>query len=58
MDLLVENQPIVDSKHVEELRGIRDAQRLTYRKLAGMKIDILMKFNVTKLKDGIKRFVL
>jgi GxxExxY protein len=58
IDILVENQLIVELKSVEEIRGIQEAQLLTYMKLAGMKIGLLMNFNVTKLKDGIKRFVL
>ena len=37
---------------------MHDAQLLTYGKLAGMKIGFLMNFSVTKLKDGIKHFVL
>ncbi len=48
--------------HEEHKDGIRRAfesrARLTYMKLAGVKIGLLMNFNVTKLKDGIKRFVL
>jgi GxxExxY protein len=49
---------IVELKSVEEIKGIHEAQLLTYMKLAGVKIGLLMNFNVTKLKDGIKRFVL
>ena len=58
IDILVENQLIVELKSVEEIKGIHEAQLLTYMKLAGVKIGLLMNFNVTKLKDGIKRFVL
>ena len=58
IDILVENQLIVELKSVEEIKGIHEAQLLTYIKLAGLKIGLLMNFNVTKLKDGIKRFVL
>jgi len=57
-DIVVENQLIVELKSVEEIRGIHEAQLLTYMKLAGVKIGLLMNFNVTKLKDGIQRFVL
>jgi len=39
-------------------KGIHEAQLLTYIKLAGVKTGLLMNFNVTKLKSGIKRFVL
>jgi GxxExxY protein len=58
IDILVENQMIVELKSVEEIKGIYEAQLLTYMKLAGLKIGLLMNFNVTKLKDGIQRFVL
>ena len=58
VDILVENQLIVELKSVEEIKGIHEAQWLTYMKLAGVKIGLFMNFNVTKLKDGIKRFVL
>jgi len=49
---------IIELKSVEKIKGIHEAQLLTYMKLAGVKIGLLMNFNVTKLKDGIKRFVL
>ena len=58
IDVLVENKLIVELKSVEKLLGIHEAQLLTYMKLAGIKIGLLMSFNVTKLKEGIKRFVL
>ena len=58
IDLLVENQLIVELKSIEELRGIHQAQLLTYMKLSETKIGLLINLNVTKLKDGIKRFVL
>jgi len=58
IDVQVENQLIVELKSVEKLLGIHEAQLLTYMKLAEIKIGLLMNFNVTKLKEGIKRFVL
>ena len=58
IDMLVENKRILELKSVEEIPGIHEAQRLTYMKLAGVKIGLLINFNNTKLKDGIKRFVL
>ena len=58
IDILVENQLIIELKSVEKLLGIHEAQLLTYMKLAEIKIGLLMNFNVTKLKEGIKRFVL
>ena len=58
MDLLVEHKLILELKSVEEIKGIHEAQLLTYMKLAGVKIGLLINFNNTKLKDGIRRFVL
>jgi GxxExxY protein len=58
IDVLVEDALILELKSVEEIKGIHEAQLLTYMKLAGVKIGLLINFNVTKLKDGIKRFVL
>ena len=58
LDILVENDLVIELKSVEEIKGIHEAQLLTYMKLSGAKTGLLMNFNVTKLKDGIKRFVL
>ena len=58
MDLLIEDELIVELKSVDRLQGIHEAQLLTYMKLADIKTGLLINFNVTKLKDGIKRFVL
>jgi GxxExxY protein len=58
LDMLIESQLIVELKSVEEIKGIHEAQLLTYMKLAGVKIGLLVNFNVTRLKDGLKRFVL
>ena len=58
IDVLVEDALILELKSVEEIKGIHEAQLLTYMKLAGVKIGLLINFNVTKLKDGIEHFVL
>ena len=58
IDMLVEGVLIVELKAVDKLMPIHEAQILTYMKLAGAKMGLLMNFNVTRLKDGIKRFVL
>lgn len=58
VDVLVEDKLIIELKSVEQIKGIHEAQLLTYMKLAGVKIGLLINFNVTKLKNGIKRFVL
>jgi GxxExxY protein len=58
LDLLVENELIVELKSVEAIKKIHEAQLLTYMKLTGIEIGLLINFNVPLLKDGIKRFVL
>lgn len=58
IDVIVEEALILELKSVEELKSIHEAQLLTYMKLAGIKTGLLINFNVTKLKNGIKRFVL
>jgi len=55
LDLLVEDQVIVEIKSVEELAPIHTAQVISYLKLSGKPIGLLMNFNVTKLKEGLKR---
>jgi len=58
IDLLVRSDLIVEIKSVETLLPIHQAQILTYMRLARIPIGLLMNFNVTKLQNGIKRFVL
>ncbi len=58
IDILVENQLIVELKAVEEIRGIHQAQLLTYMKLSGITTGLLINFNTNVLKDGIKRLKL
>ena len=58
IDLLVRSDLIVEIKSVETLLPIHQAQILTYMRLARIPIGQLMNFNVTKLQNGIKRFVL
>ena len=55
IDLLVESQVIVELKAVEKMIPLYDAQLLSYLKLSGNKIGLLINFNVMRLKDGIKR---
>ncbi|MFA5206176.1 MAG: GxxExxY protein [Lentisphaeria bacterium] len=58
VDLLVEDQLIVELKSVEELIPIHHAQLLTYLKLSNLRTGLLINFNVSLLKQGIKRLVL
>ena len=56
-DILVENKLIIELKAVEEINDVHLAQTLTYLKLSGCKLGLLMNFNVAILKNGIKRVV-
>jgi len=58
MDLSVDDRLIVELKSVDQLLRIHEAQILTYMKRAGIKVGLLINFNVEVLKKGIKRFVL
>ena len=58
IDLLVENRIVVEVKAVEELSAVHQAQLLTYLKLSGKHVGLLINFNVQRLKQGIKRMVL
>ncbi len=58
IDLLVDHSIIVELKSVEKIMPIHQAQLLTYMKLSGISIGLLMNFNVKYLKNGIKRMVL
>lgn len=57
IDLLVENLVIVELKSVDGILPIHEAQLLSYLKLSGKSLGPLINFNVTHLKDGIKRLV-
>jgi len=57
-DLLVEGLVIVELKTVERLLPIHEAQMLTYLKLSGIRIGLLLNFNISVLKDGIRRMLL
>jgi GxxExxY protein len=58
IDLLVEDKVIVELKAIEQLQPIHDAQLLTYLKLGGWHIGLLINFNVPFLKQGIHRKIL
>jgi GxxExxY protein len=58
IDLIVDGSVIVELKSVEVLAKIHEAQILTYMRLSGIGIGLLLNFNVPTIKDGIKRFVL
>ena len=58
LDLLVAGTVVVEIKAVDRLLPIHQAQLLTYLRLGGWKVGLLMTFNVAALKQGIKRVVL
>ncbi len=57
VDLLIENKFIIEVKSVECLNDIHLAQILTYLKLSDCKLGMLINFNVTLIKNGIKRVI-
>ena len=57
VDLLVEDLVVVELKVVEKLEPIHDAQVLTYLRLSGCQIGLLLNFNTPILREGIKRLV-
>lgn len=58
VDLLVEASIVVEVKSVEKLAPIHDAQLLTYLRLGGWPVGLILNFNVPVLKQGIRRKVL
>ena len=58
IDLLVEEKVIVELKSVDSFTSVHEAQILTYMKFANKEVGLLINFNVTVLKNGIKRYVL
>ncbi|MCK9450424.1 MAG: GxxExxY protein [Bacteroidales bacterium] len=57
VDLLVEDKVIIELKAVEALSDVHLAQLITYLKLSGCKLGLLVNFNVKHLKHGIKRVI-
>ena len=58
LDIVVENRLIVEVKSVEQILPIHVAQLLTYLRLSGMKVGLLLNFNVLRMTDGIRRLIL
>jgi GxxExxY protein len=57
MDFIVENQVVVELKSVEIICNVHTAQILTYMRFSEMNAGLLINFNVSVLKNGIKRFI-
>ena len=58
IDMLVEKTLILEMKAVETILPIHQAQILTYMKLSGIHLGLLINFHQTRLVDGLKRFIL
>ena len=58
IDLLVDGRVVVEVKSVETIAPVHKAQTLTYLRLSGKCLALLINFNVVHLKEGIKRFVM
>lgn len=57
-DLVVNEHLIVELKSVDALHAIHEAQTLTYLRITGLRLALLINFNVLRIKDGIRRLVL
>jgi GxxExxY protein len=57
LDLVVDDKVVVELKCIEAFAPVHEAIMLTYLRLSGYPVGLLINFNVTILKDGIKRFV-
>ena len=57
LDMIVENALIVELKSVMKLHPIHEAQMLSYLKLSGFRLGLIINFNVVHLRDGVKRMV-
>jgi GxxExxY protein len=58
MDLLVEDAVVVELKSIDRIAPIHAAQLMSYMKLSGKRLGLLINFNVLHLKDGIERRIL
>ena len=58
MDLVVDGQLLIELKSVERILPIHEAQIITYMRLSGCRVGLLLNFNTEALRHGLKRFVL
>ena len=58
MDIVIPGQLVIELKAIDALHPIHEAQLLTYLKLSGIRLGLLLNFNVPLLKQGIKRLIL
>ena len=57
LDMIVEKAVVVELKSVKKLHPIHEAQMLSYLKLSGLRLGLIINFNVLHLRDGVKRMV-
>jgi GxxExxY protein len=57
LDLVVEDLVVVELKSIDAIAPVHKAQMISYLKLSGKSLGLLINFNVTHLREGIKRFV-
>jgi len=57
-DVLVADEVILEIKSVERLSPLHEAQLLTYLRMTGYRVGLLMNFNTLRLKDGLRRFAM
>lgn len=57
LDLVVEDQVVVEAKAVQQLAPVHEAQLLTYLRLSGKRVGLLINFHVPVLRSGVKRLV-
>lgn len=53
---MVDERLVVEVKAVDRVLGVHEAQIVTYLKMSGLRVGLLLNFNTAVLKDGIKRF--
>jgi GxxExxY protein len=58
MDMVVERSLILEIKAIERITPVHEAQMLTYLRLSGIQVGLLMNFNSIALRHGLRRFVL
>jgi GxxExxY protein len=56
MDMVVEEKIILELKAVEQIMPVHEAQMITYLKLTGLTLGLLINFNVPRLAQGVRRF--
>ena len=57
IDMVVEQAVLLELKSVSDIHPLHEAQLLSYLRLSGLKVGMLMNFNVLRMRDGIHRFV-